>query len=298
MADRCPQCNAEYGPGDRYCPVCGTPRSEAGVDADPRDFDSAAAGWSAPPGSATRVETGDDDYVPLVYAPIPGGGRPRGRRTGRVVAAALIALLLLGLVGVAAWLFLGWGDEDDPASLGRSELPAWVLDGSPNAATPVAAVASPAEAGGVDVARNNIAVNEPSSDASATPGASGPVRDEPVPSATLAPTVTPSPTAAPSATATPSPSPTPGLPAVAVVPGEMASVLARIASAAESPTPDPPSGSMPTSAPTQRAELPTLPAPWWANAGVAPSPTAAPSPTVRPTGDGTGGAPISTPPEA
>lgn len=303
MEDRCPQCNAEYGPDDRYCPVCGTPRPEAapGDDASEPDF---VAAWRAPiaPGVAATSNADDDDFVPLVFSTPPGGGwsgGPRRRGAARILVAVLIALLLLGAIGVAAWYAFGSDDADGTTeTLGRSDVPAWVLGGSPHVATPVP-LASPATGDDPAVARDNIdseglsPAETPA--APASPTASRAVTDSqstsiaPTPTATLAPpsTVEPSPTA--------TPSPTPGPPSVAVVPKEVASVLSRIVMDVDAPTPVATSASVPTSTAVPTAVAPTRPAPWWTDMGS--DPTAAPSPTPQPPGDGTGGAPHRTPSE-
>lgn len=228
MAERCPQCRAEYGPEDRFCPSCGSVRMMADEPAD--------ATWPVPPDAgpdnppnADRADRLDDDadFVPLVIPPQDRGRwtRLRERPTGRALAIALVALLLIVAAG-GAYLALNGGDDgfgDDDTGERIFAPPA--LDASPAASSSISV--APAESVDTtptrDVARNNTAVSAPTP---AGAGASGPVRatatgggSEPtVPAAT--PTV--------SASVTPRP---------AVFPESAGDALATVAETVEVPTP-------------------------------------------------------------
>jgi hypothetical protein len=298
MDDRCPQCKAEYGPDDRYCPRCGISRS-GGTRRHAAGPATAAEETAASPAAAAPTEAFQDeeDFVPLVIPPEPRAGwSPMGGGgSGRTVVAVLIGLVLLGIIAAGAWLAIGMGDDTSDDALGRSELPAWVVGGTPRPATPVAGVNRGATPDAHDVASNNM--ESELSPAATLPmissqtGAAGEV-STPVPAqrsqgAVTAPSATtPPPSVAPSPTVPSTPTPTPTVPQVpaSTFPNRVADTLVSVASSIEPPAP------MPTAT---SAATPSPPAP---------TPTRAPGVETTPSlpasaGDGTGGAVPTTPPE-
>lgn len=172
MAERCPTCNAEFGPDDAYCTECGTPRRKRADSGGAAVSD--AAGWPDPPVEADRANeplapplpspsspsTDEDDFIPLVIPPSQrDGGRDR-----RTVAAILIGVLLIGALAAAAWFVFGVndGDDDNGETLGRRDVPAWVVGGSPGASTPTTARGTAATPNAGVVVDNNVAMAEPS----------------------------------------------------------------------------------------------------------------------------------------
>ncbi len=308
MTDRCPQCNAEYGSGDAYCPKCGTPR-RGGAARETASVTDAAATWPNQRTAATEQAEPDgrDDFIPLVIPPESPRSWPLGDGN-RPLIAILIGVALVGLLGAGAWFAFGGDDDDDGAdALDRPDVPAWVMGGSPAVASPVAAGGDVATPGRTGVAHDNtpapteaplstLPIIAPGASRDSSPAAgdmwssgvttpttlvSSPTATPPAPTAT--PTVTP-----PAPTATPTVTP----PAPTATPTATATLTVT-----PTATPSP----IPTVAPTPARIAPSIPPSVFPNtvAGVLtaivtdleppPTDSTPTAPVTLPAGDGTGG---------
>lgn len=275
MADRCPQCNAEYSSDDAYCPVCGTPRRGSAARGEATESDAAATWGGRPAAAGGESEPNEeDDFIPLVFPPEPrrswatGGGR-------RSLAVIAIGLAVLGLLAAGAWLVIASGDDDDDGTLDRPDVPVWVVDGSPRVATPGEAHRTGATPDAHDVAYDNTSTGmlpatptppmiAPPASNPVTPstgpstpvepglplpgaGASPTVRSSsnasfaatPTPNTTAAPSQTPPPTAVATPTATSTLVPTTPPTATAVATATPSATIGLTATAVVPTTPSP-----------------------------------------------------------
>ncbi len=273
MTDRCPQCNAEYGSGDAYCPKCGTPR-RGGAARETASVTDAAATWPNQRTAATEQAEPDgrDDFIPLVIPPESPRSWPVGD-ANRTLLAILIGVALVGLLGAGAWFAFGGDDDDDGAdALDRPDVPAWVMGGSPAVASPVAAGGDVATPGLPGVAHDNTPAPTEAPLSTLPVIAAGAARDSSPAAGDMwssgvttpttlvsSPTVTPpAPTATPTATATltvtptatPSPTPTvaptPARTAPSIPPSVFPNTVAGVLTAIVTDLEPPPTDSTPT----------------------------------------------------